>query len=527
MKLVTRIFLTYALLLALVIGGAGLTAYSAHQTKYEIARSDLSNGLHQRYLNLSNHAYQLFKQFGDAILIGDRDLGHGETELLALIEDDFIAIRHVIGREVELVGEEEIEEYSSLAGIERLLRELIAEHYAILELKRGGAPVAELSARLIRLHDEAIDKDFNRLMRDAIAEEAREAVQIQSGAARRMDLLDMVTLTYSLIALVVIVLAVWRLVRDTRGPLDALLSGADALAHGRLDHRIDAVGPVELLDLAHAFNHMAGEIARREAAIADQNRDLEQTVAGRTAELGHAIEVLKTSEVRRRQLLADVSHELRTPLTVIRGEADIALRGVAKPEAEYREALERVRSAAGHCARIVDDLLSIARREAGEAKLQLEEVDLAVLLPRLIADVGELAPYRQVHLEYHGSVDQGLVRVDPHRIRQILLILIENAVHYGGNEVRIGLERVPSGYLVSVVDNGAGMSEVDLKQAFERFFRGPDAARRYEHGTGLGLPVARALVEAHGGEIDLRGEPGQGLTAVFTLPTRPRLKAVS
>lgn len=113
------------------------------------------------------------------------------------------------------------------------------------------------------------------------------------------------------------------------------------------------------------------------------------------------------------------------------------------------------------------------------------------------------------------------------RIRQVMLILLENAVHYGGDLIRVGLEQVASGYLVSVADNGPGITKQDQEQAFERFYRGSNAAQRYQRGTGLGLPVAKAIVEAHGGEIALRSAPGEGVTVVFTLPTRPALRAVS
>lgn len=126
---------------------------------------------------------------------------------------------------------------------------------------------------------------------------------------------------------------------------------------------------------------MAGEIERREGEIAGRNRDLEEAIAHRTAELERALGALKGNEAKRRQLLADVSHELRTPLTIIRGEADVALRGLPKTPEAYREALERTRSTAEHAARIVDDLLFVARRDAGEAQLRLEEVNLATLVP--------------------------------------------------------------------------------------------------------------------------------------------------
>lgn len=126
-----------------------------------------------------------------------------------------------------------------------------------------------------------------------------------------------------------------------------------------------------------------------------------------------------------------------------------------------------------------------------------------------------------------GSASEAKVGADPRRIRQVILILIENGIHYGGDAIRVGLKQVPSGYLVSVSDNGPGLPPEEQAQAFERFFRGANAAQRYEGGTGLGLPVAKAIVEAHGGEIALRSVPGQGAEVVFALPSRPALRALS
>jgi signal transduction histidine kinase len=527
MSLVAKILFTYVLLLALAVGGGGLAALSAHRAAFELEQAILANELLQRYLTLSNHSYQLFKQFGDAILIGDRDLGQGEVALTSLIQDDFQAIRNDIGKEIQLIGEEEIEEYDALAEIERLLNGVIAEHYNILDLKKRGDPLADLSLRLTRMHDQVIDTDFNRIIQEAIEEETREVRETQAAAARRIEILDAVVVAFLLIALVLASATVWTLVRDIRGPLLRLSKGAEALAAGDLVHRIDVSGPGELRDLARAFNVMADEVAQREAEIAGKNQDLEGAIAERTVELERALEALKANEAKRRQLLADVSHELRTPLTIIRGEADIALRGAPKAPEVYREALETARSAAEHSARIVDDLLFVARREAGGARLRLEEVDLSRFLSRLVEEGASLAVSAGTQILYEGRVAEARVRADSVRIRQVMLILIENAVHYGGDVIRVGLEEVASGYLVSVSDNGPGITQQDQDQVFERFYRGSNAAQRYDGGTGLGLPVARAIIEAHGGEVALRSAPGEGVTVVFTLPIRPALRAVS
>ena len=117
-------------------------------------------------------------------------------------------------------------------------------------------------------------------------------------------------------------------------------------------------------------------------------------------------------------------------------------------------------------------------------------------------------------------------RTDPGRVRQVVMILLENARLYGGSQISVRLDDTPNGYAVSVSDNGTGLAEDDLAHVFERFFRGSNAALRYDGGAGLGLPVAKAIVETHGGQIALTSTPGEGVEARFTLPGRAYLAAV-
>ena len=217
--------------------------------------------------------------------------------------------------------------------------------------------------------------------------------------------------------------------------------------------------------------------------------------------------------------MADVSHELRTPLTVIRGEADIALRGEKKPE-EYRQALNMVREAATHTARLVDDLLFVARHEAGETRLDLAEADLLTILQSVIGTNGAGATVT-------SSLEQAKMRCDAGRIRQALLILLENAQHYGGGKIEVRVDESPDGFRIAVEDDGPGLSDADKENAFERFFRGSNAAERYGDGAGLGLPVAKSIVESHGGSISLEDREGGGLSAVVMLPARVKLAVVS
>ena len=526
MRIISKLYLSVGLLLAIAVGGAALAIICARQGSYHLTRTNLAHQQYEAYLSLSTHTYELFKQFGDAMLIGDRDRGEGQTELLARIRADIARIRRIAAEEIQLVGEEEIEELEHLERIETKIEDLLLEYEAVVK-SRNRDQLSSYWTRLSHMLDETIDKDFKQLIQEGIAGEAAEVDEERARTMAMIRMFQILAAFFTLVAIVAAVASVWILRRDIREPILKLVRGASALERGDLEHRIDIAGRSELDDVALAFNKMAQEVSSREKALSSSNTRLEQAISERTAELERLLGALKESDSNRRRLLADVSHELRTPLTIIRGEADVALRAGDSSVENYRDALENIRDAAMHTAGLVDDLLFVARREAGETRLKLETVDLAQLLPKVVDQHGAVAQQNKARLFFVSDIDEALVRADAGRIRQVALILLENAMRYGGSTIELRLDQAPMGFAVSVSDDGPGMTEDERIRAFERFFRGSNAAERYRHGSGLGLPVAKAIVEAHGGDIALKTGPGEGVMVSFILPRRAKLEAVA
>ena len=526
MRIIPKLFISFGTILAIALVSAAVSNWSAREAAFYLERTHFSHRQYESYLSLSNHTYQLFKQFADAMLIGDRDQGAGESELIGEIRNDIATLRRLIGQEIQLAGDEEVEELDRLAAIERQIESLLTEYTRLLRSGDTGALPLEWG-RLSHVLDERVDRDFNELIEEALADEADEVREVRAQTATRVQTLKVVAAAFGFAAILAAAVSLFLLVRDIRRPIRKLLAGARALADGDLQHRIGARGKSELEDLGRVFNGMADELSIRERALSQSNAQLERAVADRTAELESVLGQIQANEDNRKRLLADVSHELRTPLTIIRGEADIALRGGVKPPDTYREALERTREAAMHTAGIVDDLLFVARHESGETRLKLETVDLSALLPNILEQHNALATQHGVTIYFSSEVSEASVRCDAIRIRQVLLILLENAVRYGGRSIDLRLDPSPGGFAISVSDDGPGLTEDEQERAFERFFRGSNAATRYDQGIGLGLPLAKTIVEAHGGDIALRSAPGEGLTASFTLPRRAKLEAVS
>ena len=435
------------------------------------------------------------------MLIGDRDRGQGESELTAKIRAD-------------------------LARLELKLERIIAEYrqFAQDSAHVESTPDWERPSTML---DESIDREFSSLIIEALDDEASEVMAVRAEAADRLVLFRALGIGFGVVAVIAAILGVRRLRQDITGPVQNLVAGAAALERGDLNHRVEEVGPLEIRTMAQEFNRMAGEIASREQTLARSNADLEEAVKGRTRELSDALESVRYAEATRRRLLADVSHELRTPLTIIRGEAEVALRGGEKSAAVYQEALSRCRESAEHTARLVDDLLFVARTESGDVRLTMSRVDLVVLITRVVEESKALRAERDVSIDVKLIGDRADVRADESRVRQVGFVLLENAVKYGGQHIDVEVIGTPDGYRVSVRDAGPGMSEEEFDSAFDRFFRGTNAAARYAGGVGLGLPVAKAIVEAHGGRIELHSPPGQGLEASFVLPRWPTLQAAA
>ncbi len=523
LRLVGRLRLLFVLLLVISIGAAALSMWSVRQTVRHLERTNLAHGAYEAHLSLSNDTYQLFKQYGDALIIGDLDDGAGEQALIASIRSDISEIRRIIGAEIELVGSREVEELPALARIEFKIETLIRAFDDVLS---GGstepAPPGEFSAdwrRLSYILDSEIDQDFRAMIRAALDGEAAEVDEVREEAARELRILWIAAGVAAVTALLAGGASLWTLNRRVKAPLEQLVSGVRDFGDGDMTRRIAMPGKDELAEIAHAFDKMADRVETNATNLSTQNTALESAVADRTRQLERMLSDARRAEADRRRMLSDVSHELRTPLTIIQGEADVALRGGDKSAPDYREALTRTRDAATHTARLVDDLLFVARNDEGHARLKVRQIDLVSLIKDTVGTLGAEA-------KVESKVAAAPLRADPDRIGQALMVLLENARHHGGSDIVVRLEATSGGWRVAVEDDGAGMSEEDKVHAFERFYRGANAAGRYGSGIGLGLPVARAIVEAHKGSITLEDRPGGGLIASLLLPNKLRLEAV-
>jgi signal transduction histidine kinase len=222
------------------------------------------------------------------------------------------------------------------------------------------------------------------------------------------------------------------------------------------------------------------------------------------------------------EFLANMSHELRTPLNAIIGFSDIIrTRSVGPARDKYAEYAGFINESGNHLLGLINDMLELAKIEAGRKILREEDIDLAELIAAAMGDVEAVARERDVTVEAARSAAIPALRADRHALRQILLQLLLNAVNFTQPKgyVTVGAQLNPSAEIELIVaDNGVGIAPQDQLHVFDRFGRGQYDIARNEKGAGMGLPIAKGLAELHGGRITLISAPGEGTRVVIAFP---------
>jgi two-component system phosphate regulon sensor histidine kinase PhoR len=238
--------------------------------------------------------------------------------------------------------------------------------------------------------------------------------------------------------------------------------------------------------------------------------------------LFHDITELKQSDQIRREFVANVSHELRTPLSILRGYIEVLM---DEPETS-REELARILSImerhSKRLQRLVDDLLTLAQLESSQATLELRDVRVDELFNNLIRDWKEKLAAKNLKVVVDLTPDAMKLRADGTRLEEVLYNLLDNAVKFSRENGQIHLQAVrrDSEMVLSVADNGLGISKEQLPRIFERFYRADKARSRELGGTGLGLAIVKHIAQLHGGRVEAESELGHGTTIRVVLPLR-------
>lgn len=311
----------------------------------------------------------------------------------------------------------------------------------------------------------------------------------------RRELGRLLSLPSTLLLIVAAILVALLVFNPARRRLEALEQAAQRLGEGDLAARAPQGGGDEIARVAAAFNHMAGELEARDAA-------------------------LRTSDALRRQMMADVSHELKTPLTAMRGYIEtLRMPEVALDTQRRDRYFETIDRETRRLERIVKDLLDLARYAHGGVVLQRRVFDIERLFANVAGRHEREAQAKSVAFRIHVEPHADQMNADPDRIEQAIENLVANALRHtpSSGSITLSATQANGTTTLSVTDTGSGIPSEHLPHVFERFYKA-DASRAGEStGSGLGLSITKAIIERHGGTIGVSSQPGQ-TTFTVVLP---------
>ena len=371
---------------------------------------------------------------------------------------------------------------NELVADEAAWRKAVAE--PLIHEKVPPAPVEQRLTNAVTNSGEALAND-TQAARDAARDTARTDT-------RNTTILVAAGLGGALLAALILFSG---LINSMRAPLGRLVEGARRLAGGDLRTRVEVGGPVEIATLGRAFNEMANSLERdaRERDRVEQMKD---------------------------DFVLTVSHELRTPVTVVKGFAEMLTAQRKSLNARQFEAAEVIAESAGQLQKMINDLLDLARSDAGKLRIEPEPTAVRPLAQRIGR---QMRPnFENKDQRFTVSVEKDLpdIQADADRIGQVLANLLTNANKYApeGSQVRLAATKVGDEIEFLVSDDGPGLDEDQLDHVFDRFWRADSSESQSVGGTGLGLAIAKSLVELHGGAISAKSSPGEGATFRFVLP---------
>jgi two-component system, NarL family, sensor histidine kinase BarA len=298
-------------------------------------------------------------------------------------------------------------------------------------------------------------------------------------------------------------------------PVKHLKEVSDLISAGQINVRSEIQTGDEFEDLSHAFNRML----RNLVSMQDQYRQVNVDLNEKVDELAQANMALYESNRLKSDFLATMSHELRTPLNSIIGFSDVLLSTDAIAD-KQRRWVGNIQSSGQRLLNLINDILDLAKIEAGKMQVRLEEFHLPAVAEGVVAPIRPMAERKNIDLRVQIDPDLPTLRQDPTKVQQILQNLLSNAIKFTpeGGRVVMKADADPRFITVTVTDTGIGIAPEEQELVFQKFRRSGNPLTRENPGTGLGLSISRELAKLLGGEITLKSELGQGSTFTVRLP---------
>jgi two-component system OmpR family sensor kinase len=508
MSIRLKIIAYQAIVAIMLLGTAAATYFSIERIDYYFDRTRLSREQMDTVIRLSAHMNRYSENIAELLLLGRTELDDFYAARSNL-EESLNKLARLIEQEIDFVrsDEERAQETEELSRVQtmRSLYESIdvtAQRLMFLRDQSRQEEAVELFREDI---EDRLDEELEQYISAAILDEESELERIEERTNQLERQLSLLVLSVCLVGLVVSISAGALLARALTRPIEALISGARAIGEGDLSYRIAYDRSDEFSDLATQFNVTAARLEAQRTQLLEVQAGLEDEVARRTNQLEDANGRLQRLDHMRMLFLADIGHELRTPLTVIRGEAEVGLRG-HKAVNDHRETLRRIVQITQQMGRLVEDLLFLSRAEVGAVRFEMQRLVLQDVLDVALAEARVLATSEGLLINAQLPNVTCPVEADAERLTQALLIVLENAVKYSdpGECIDVSLACSDPEAVISVRSAGPEIPPGDLPFVFNRFYRGcQSVAGRDTTGAGLGLPIANWIVDTHGGRIGL------------------------
>ncbi|TIP81488.1 MAG: HAMP domain-containing protein [Mesorhizobium sp.] len=494
---------------------AAIVYITIRSTTYYTQRVQWANNQLEAVTALTVNANRYSEQIAEFLLIGEPERPDYESAR-AELEAGFEKLAQLTRGEAEFLGrsseqEDSGDEIFRITRMRTLYGEIAKATSDAINLRNQGRQ--EDAVRIFR-------RDIENILEAARRDEEEEVVRTELQAEALWRRLTWMTAGLALAAVVLCFVSAFLLARSLMRPISLLTEGTEAISRGDLDHRIAFDGRDELGALARRFNEMATHQQDQRDRLLNAKAELEQQVATRTSELAAANQRLTELDRLRVQFLADISHELRTPLTALRGEAEIPLRHGSKPEAVYRDALERIVTQSLEMGRLVDDLVFLSRSETDTIRFEPRRTDLVSIVADAVHEGEILGRAKGISINAAYGTRPVWITADAQRLKQALVIILDNAIKYSPRDRSVNLNMtVVDGHAeIAIRDKGLGIPAEEIPKVFERFYRGRSPRASRQLGSGLGLAIAKWLVEKHRGEIALTSEVGFFTEVVVRLP---------
>ena len=519
-----RLVAAFAALAVLIVAQGLLNRQIASEAQQQVVRGRFAGDLVSGLLELSATKQRLRAWSLRALIGAEHAPGDGEmlrAHMGATLEQLQKTNRQ--SRELDDLTGASTRDEDDLDGVLHLLAGSVTALKPAIEginAQKGTGDARSAWASIETVFDQGAGRDLREVLNGRIEIEAAQLTIKRANADAALRQLNRVSAGMTLFITVIGMALAFTIARAIRRPLHQMSEGAKAYEQGRLDHRIPVSRADEFGRFAASINRMAQELSLRREEEANLRNNLEKQVQERTSALEVALSRLRALEGRRLSLLADISHELRTPTTAIRGEAEIALRG-DKDQQQYRESLTRIGQAASQMGSLIDELLMMSRGDDETLTLAKESIDIAGPLEEALLSAAAIANQRSVSISTEIEDVEAMVVGDAMRLRQVIALLLDNAIRYSpeGGRVEIASGVDGGGWQLTIRDWGIGIEADALPHVFERAFRGANARLHRPDGMGLGLAIARQLASAHGGWVTLESEGrDQGTMARFSLP---------